>query len=77
MDVFQVEEKGYYVRLVCNKGRGVGVSLHKALESITSFHVQNSNLATDGDTFVLTFNLNVSLALYFVVGYKYYLLKYV
>ncbi|CAI9268418.1 unnamed protein product [Lactuca saligna] len=61
MDVFQVEEKGYYVRLVCNKGRGVGVSLHKALESITSFHVQNSNLATDGDTFVLTFNLNVAV----------------
>ncbi|KAI3511842.1 hypothetical protein L1887_19002 [Cichorium endivia] len=61
MDVFQVEEKGYYVRLVCNKGRGVGVSLHKALESITSFHVQSSNLATDGDNFVLTFNLNVTV----------------
>ncbi|KAL4560843.1 hypothetical protein LXL04_032998 [Taraxacum kok-saghyz] len=62
MDVFQVEEKGYYVRLVCNKGRGVGMSLHRALESITSFHVQSSNLATDGDTFVLTFNLNVTVS---------------
>ncbi|XP_076929566.1 transcription factor FER-LIKE IRON DEFICIENCY-INDUCED TRANSCRIPTION FACTOR-like [Bidens hawaiensis] len=61
LDMFQVEEKGYYVRLVCNKGRGVAVSLHKALESITSFQVQNSNLATDGDNFVLTFTLNVSV----------------
>ncbi|KAI7745946.1 hypothetical protein M8C21_002648 [Ambrosia artemisiifolia] len=61
MDMFQVEEKGYYIRLVCNKGRGVAVSLHKALESITSFHVQSSNLATDGDNFVLTFTLNVGV----------------
>ncbi|XP_076899356.1 transcription factor FER-LIKE IRON DEFICIENCY-INDUCED TRANSCRIPTION FACTOR-like [Bidens hawaiensis] len=61
LDMFQVEERGYYVRLVCNKGRGVAVSLHKALESITSFQVQNSNLATDGDNFVLTFTLNVSV----------------
>ncbi|KAM0052701.1 putative transcription factor bHLH family [Helianthus debilis subsp. tardiflorus] len=62
LDLFQVEEKGYYVRLVCNKGRGVAVSLHKALESITSFHVQSSNLATDGDNFVLTFTLNVTVS---------------
>ncbi|KAJ0623554.1 putative transcription factor bHLH family [Helianthus annuus] len=61
LDMFQVKEKGYYVRLVCNKGRGVAVSLHKALESITSFHVQSSNLATGGDNFVLTFTLNVTV----------------
>ena len=60
MDMFNVEEKGYYVRLVCNKGRGVAVAIHKALESITSFQVQSSNLATAGDNFVLTFTLNVS-----------------
>nr|XP_043611894.1 transcription factor FER-LIKE IRON DEFICIENCY-INDUCED TRANSCRIPTION FACTOR-like [Erigeron canadensis] len=60
-DMFEVEEKGYYVRLVCNKGRGVAVSLHKALESITSFKVQSSNLSTVGDNFVLTFNLNVTV----------------
>nr|GEZ26306.1 transcription factor FER-like iron deficiency-induced transcription factor-like [Tanacetum cinerariifolium] len=58
MDMFNVEEKGYYVRLVCNKGRGVAVALYKALESITSFQVQSSNLATVGDGFVLTFTLN-------------------
>ncbi|GJR22528.1 transcription factor FER-like iron deficiency-induced transcription factor-like protein [Tanacetum coccineum] len=64
MDIFVVEETGYYVKLICNKGRGVAVALHKALESITSFQVQSSNLATVGDNFVLTFTLNVSSALY-------------
>ncbi|KAK9068620.1 hypothetical protein SSX86_012735 [Deinandra increscens subsp. villosa] len=59
LDMFQVEEKGYYVRLVCNKGRGVAASLHRSLESITSFEVRNSNLSTVGDDFVLTFTLNV------------------
>lgn len=71
LDMFQVEEKGYYVRLVCNKGRGVAVSLHRALESmITSFQVQSSNLSTVDDDFVLTFTLNVSLPLYLVIIYK-------
>lgn len=64
--MFQVEERGYYVRLTCNEGRGVAVSLHRALESITSFQVQNSNLSTVGDEFVLTFTLNVSLTSYLV-----------
>ncbi|KAJ0502879.1 putative transcription factor bHLH family [Helianthus annuus] len=66
-DMFQVEEKGYYVRLVCKKGRGVAVSLHRALESITSFHVQNSNLSTVDDDFVLTFALDVSLTSYLII----------
>ncbi|GJS40709.1 transcription factor FER-like iron deficiency-induced transcription factor-like protein [Tanacetum coccineum] len=60
MDMFNVDEKEYYVRLICNKGRGVAVALHKALESITSFQVQSSNLATIGDDIVLTFTLNVT-----------------
>ncbi|KAF8039497.1 hypothetical protein BT93_B1885 [Corymbia citriodora subsp. variegata] len=59
MDVFQVEERGFYVRLVCLKGAGVAVSLYKALESLNSFHVQNSNLATASERFVFTFTLNV------------------
>ncbi|KAL5763938.1 hypothetical protein ACOSQ2_016532 [Xanthoceras sorbifolium] len=64
MDVFQVEEKGFYLRLVCNKEDPPGVSvsslLYKALESLTSsFNVQNSNLATVPDRLVLTFTLNV------------------
>ncbi|XP_030520846.2 transcription factor FER-LIKE IRON DEFICIENCY-INDUCED TRANSCRIPTION FACTOR [Rhodamnia argentea] len=60
MDVFQVEERGFYVRLVCPKGVGVAVSLYKALESLTSFHVQNSNLATaSSERFVFTFALHV------------------
>ena len=64
MDMFNVEEKGYYVKLVCNKGPGVAVALLKALESIKSYQVQSSNLATVGDTFVLTFTLKVRLASY-------------
>lgn len=59
MDVFQVEERGFYVRLVCHKGAGVAVSLYKALESLTSFHAQNSNLAAAAERFVFTFTLNV------------------
>ncbi|KAL5831027.1 hypothetical protein ACOSQ4_016381 [Xanthoceras sorbifolium] len=65
MDVFQVEEKGFYLRLVCNKEEPVGVYvsslLYKALESLTSsFNVQNSNVATVPDRLVLTFTLNLS-----------------
>ncbi|KAK3443875.1 hypothetical protein EUGRSUZ_B03931 [Eucalyptus grandis] len=59
MDVFQVEERGFYVRLVCPKGAGVAASLYKALESLNSFQVQNSNLATASERFVFTFTLNV------------------
>ncbi|XP_060174329.1 transcription factor FER-LIKE IRON DEFICIENCY-INDUCED TRANSCRIPTION FACTOR-like [Lycium barbarum] len=59
MDVSQVEEKGFYVRLVCKKGRQIAASLFKALESLTGFNVQNSNLATSTDDYILTFTLNV------------------
>ncbi|KAL5832775.1 hypothetical protein ACOSQ3_016449 [Xanthoceras sorbifolium] len=59
MDVFQVEERSFYARLVCNKGEGVAASLYKALESLTSFNVQNSNLSTVSERLVLTFTLNV------------------
>lgn len=63
IDVFQVEEKGFYVRVVCNKGQGVAASLYKALDSFSSFIVQSSNLATADKNFVLTFTLNVSFVL--------------
>ncbi|KAK4286410.1 hypothetical protein QN277_002969 [Acacia crassicarpa] len=59
MDMVQVEERGFYVKLVCNKGEGVATSLYKALESLAGFNVQNSNLATVADRFLLTFTLNV------------------
>lgn len=60
MEVIPVEEKGFYVRLVCNKGRQVAACLFKALESLTGFNVQSSNLATSINDYVLTFTLNVS-----------------
>jgi hypothetical protein len=59
MDVFQVEERGFHVRLVCEKGGGVALSLYKALESLAGFVVQSTNLATVSERFVLTFTLNV------------------
>lgn len=58
-----MEERGFYVRLVCNKGEGVAVLLFRALESLSSFNVQNSNLATASERFILTFTLNVSFLL--------------
>ncbi|KAK4762485.1 hypothetical protein SAY86_008253 [Trapa natans] len=60
MDVFQVERRGFYVRLVSNRGVGVAASLYKALESLTSFTVQSSNLtsSSSSDRFILTFTLN-------------------
>ncbi|XP_042505654.1 transcription factor FER-LIKE IRON DEFICIENCY-INDUCED TRANSCRIPTION FACTOR-like [Macadamia integrifolia] len=59
MEVFEEEEKGYYVRLTCNKGEGVVVALFKALESLTRFDVQRSNFAVASERSVMTFNLNV------------------
>ncbi|CAN8247225.1 unnamed protein product [Cochlearia groenlandica] len=59
MDVIQVEEKGFYVRLVSNKGEGVAPSLYKSLESLTSFQVQNSNLSSpSSDRYLLTYTLD-------------------
>ncbi|KAK4779515.1 hypothetical protein SAY87_015621 [Trapa incisa] len=61
MDVFQVERREFYVRLVSNRGFGVAASLYKAIESLTSFTVQSSNLTSSSpsDRFILTFTLNV------------------
>ncbi|KAK8673551.1 hypothetical protein V6N13_111880 [Hibiscus sabdariffa] len=59
VDMIQVEEKGFYIRVVCNKSEGVALSLYRALESLTNFKVQNSNLTNISDCFALTFTLNV------------------
>ncbi|XP_010521720.1 PREDICTED: transcription factor FER-LIKE IRON DEFICIENCY-INDUCED TRANSCRIPTION FACTOR [Tarenaya hassleriana] len=59
VDVIQVGEKGFYVRLVSNRGKGVAPSLYKSLESLAGFHVQNSNLSsTSADRYLLTFTLD-------------------
>lgn len=59
LEVFQFEERGFYIKLICKKGEGVAASLFKALESLHNFKIQNTNLATISDTYALTFNLNV------------------
>ena len=59
--VSQVEEKGFYVKVGCNKGVGVATALYKAIESLTSFNVQSSNLNTvNSERFEITLALNVS-----------------
>ncbi|KAL8153723.1 hypothetical protein V2J09_011483 [Rumex salicifolius] len=59
IDVFQVEEREFYVRIRSNKGQGVTVSLYKALESLSNAIVRNSNLTTVSERFILAFTLNV------------------
>ncbi|KAL6199845.1 hypothetical protein ACLB2K_029627 [Fragaria x ananassa] len=44
IDVSQVEEKGFQVKVGCNRGFGVAAALYRAIESLTSFNVQSSNL---------------------------------
>ncbi|GAB4842934.1 hypothetical protein Ancab_012912 [Ancistrocladus abbreviatus] len=60
IELFHVGERGLYVRVVSNKGQGVAASLYRALESLSSHMVQNSNLATVSDTFIFTFTLIVA-----------------
>ncbi|KAL5726105.1 hypothetical protein ACHQM5_009175 [Ranunculus cassubicifolius] len=59
MDVYHVEGKEYYVRVVCNKSEGVVVALHKALESLSYFDIKSSNFTTGSEKFVLTFTVDV------------------
>ncbi|KAM5584278.1 transcription factor FER-LIKE IRON DEFICIENCY-INDUCED TRANSCRIPTION FACTOR [Rosa sericea] len=60
IDVSQVEEKGFYVKVGCNKGVGVATALYKAIESLTSFNVLSSNLNTvNSGRFEITLTLNV------------------
>ncbi|TQD79389.1 hypothetical protein C1H46_035039 [Malus baccata] len=62
-DVSQVEEKGFYVKVACNKGQVVATALYKALESLARFNVQSSNLNTvSADRFELAFTLNAMFA---------------
>ncbi|KAL8496508.1 hypothetical protein ACS0TY_020278 [Phlomoides rotata] len=58
MDVSQVEERGFYVRIVSNKAKGVAMLLYRALESLTAFTIHNSNLAASADNYVFTFTLH-------------------
>ncbi|KAL5712038.1 hypothetical protein ACHQM5_014247 [Ranunculus cassubicifolius] len=59
MDVFQVEDKEFYMRVVCNKSEGVAVALHKTLESLSPFEIKNSNFSTASGRYVLTFTVDV------------------
>ncbi|XP_010689160.2 transcription factor FER-LIKE IRON DEFICIENCY-INDUCED TRANSCRIPTION FACTOR [Beta vulgaris subsp. vulgaris] len=60
MDVLQIEDREFYVKVVSNKGQGVAASLYKALDSLTTFVIRNSSLSTLYEQFVLTFTLNVA-----------------
>ena len=72
-----MDEKGFHVKIMCNKGEGVAASLYKSLESLTGFNVQNSNLTTISDrSFLLTFSLNVSYILSLKFIYQSFILFY-
>ncbi|KZV06666.1 basic helix-loop-helix family protein [Dorcoceras hygrometricum] len=61
INVCQVEERGFYVKIVSNKDEGVAVLLYRALELLPAFHVQSSNLAAFAHNYVLTFTIHVSI----------------
>lgn len=64
MDVFEVEERGFYARIVSKRGRGVAVLLYKALDSLKgfNFHLKSSNLVSShAENYVFTFTLHVSI----------------
>ncbi|KAG6414830.1 hypothetical protein SASPL_122204 [Salvia splendens] len=59
MEVSQVEERGFYVKIVANKGHGVAAALYRSLESLTTFDVRSSNLTVSSDqNYVFTFTLH-------------------
>ncbi|KAM5584279.1 transcription factor FER-LIKE IRON DEFICIENCY-INDUCED TRANSCRIPTION FACTOR [Rosa sericea] len=60
IDVSQVKEKNFYVKVGCNRGVGVATALYKAIESLTSVTVQSSNLnMVNSKRFEITLALNV------------------
>ncbi|CAM8955648.1 unnamed protein product [Rhodiola kirilowii] len=60
MDVFQVGEGEFYIKMKSNKGEGIAACLHKAIESFNGgFKIQSTNLSTVLDNYVLTFTLHV------------------
>ncbi|KAK9691202.1 hypothetical protein RND81_09G182800 [Saponaria officinalis] len=59
VEVINIEEKEYYVKIVSNRGHGVAACLYRALDSLRSFIIKSSNLTSLSDQFVLTFTLNV------------------
>ena len=54
-----MEETGFYLRLVCKMGERVAMSVYKVLESLTSFNIQSSNLASASDRLIFTATVNV------------------
>ncbi|CAI9104965.1 OLC1v1003770C1 [Oldenlandia corymbosa var. corymbosa] len=59
MEVFKVESREYYVRLVCNKRQGIAALLYKALDSL-GLCVRSSNLGTAAENYFFTFTLTIN-----------------
>ncbi|KAL3518446.1 hypothetical protein ACH5RR_021035 [Cinchona calisaya] len=60
MKVFQVEEREFYARIVCNRGEGIATLLYSTLESLSCFKVHSSNLAAVSEAYIFTFTFNVN-----------------
>ncbi|KAG9143992.1 hypothetical protein Leryth_013882 [Lithospermum erythrorhizon] len=60
IEVVRIEETEFHVKLVCQNGLGVAGSLIKALELLSGFTLQSSNLAYEAEDYILRFNIEVS-----------------
>ncbi|CAN6442082.1 unnamed protein product [Victoria cruziana] len=54
MDVFVVEQRTFYVKVICSLKEGVALALLQAMESLACLHVQSSNLAAFDSLLVFT-----------------------
>ncbi|KAL4190850.1 hypothetical protein AMTRI_Chr07g77810 [Amborella trichopoda] len=61
MDVFQVDENGFYVRMICDKSEGVLAATWKAFESLPCYRLLSSNFATPSpERTLITFTLQIA-----------------
>ncbi|XP_011621304.1 transcription factor FER-LIKE IRON DEFICIENCY-INDUCED TRANSCRIPTION FACTOR [Amborella trichopoda] len=60
MDVFQVDENGFYVTMICEKSEGVLAATWETLESLSCFYLLSSNFATPSpERTLITFTLQI------------------
>ncbi|XP_031487679.1 transcription factor FER-LIKE IRON DEFICIENCY-INDUCED TRANSCRIPTION FACTOR-like [Nymphaea colorata] len=54
LDVFLVEQRRFYVKVICSVKKGVALALLQAVESLACLHVQSSNMAAFDSFIVFT-----------------------
>jgi hypothetical protein len=61
IDAFEIGNQRYMVTLEFENRNGAAVSLYSAVESLTCFHLDNSNLSLNSNRFIVTLNLSVRM----------------